>query len=321
MASEETTEPVSLSVPGELAAWLRRSADQRGVDVEQYASELLAAQRAVDSGVIEGAAALDDGSDGSSAPDERFEERLDDRLDDVLDGHFDEVLDEHLDDRLEEQRSEFVDLLEDVRSRVIQVKREADARVPADHDHADLAADVDDLDDAVESLAVDLEEQSSTVSTLETTVDRGFENYEAVLEHLVDATDDLADRVDRLARAALATRERVQNLAIAADERERVDELKRDAALEGLSSADCEACGRTVDVALLTEPRCPACAAELVDVEPERGFLGSATLVTGDPPALPVGDDSDVVGDLESVLEADRPHPGAVDWETTGDRS
>lgn len=286
MASEETSEPVSLSLPDDLSAWVRRRADERGVDAETYARELLAAQRAVDVGEVD---ALPDATDSD------------------------------LDERLESVREEFTDLLEDVRSRVVQVKRETDAKAPADHEHTELAADLERLESAIDDVAADVEAHETAVSELEEDLERGFDNYEEVLEYLVDATDDLSDRVDRLARATLSTRERVEELAPAAHDRERLADLKRDAALSGVASAACDACGHDLDPALLVEPRCPACEATFVDVEPKRGFLGSATFVTGDPPELAAGDGDDLAAEVESVLEEDGPRPGEVDWASGGD--
>ncbi|MFC6737121.1 hypothetical protein ACFQEQ_12840, partial [Halolamina salina] len=53
-----------------------------------------------------------------------------------------------------------------------------------------------------------------------------------------------------------------------------------------VGAADCGACERQVHVGLLSAPRCPHCDEAFVDVEPGRRFFGSATLVTGDQPAL-----------------------------------
>lgn len=326
MASEEASEPVSITVPEELAAWLRRRADERGVDVEQYSRQLLAAQRAVDTGAIEDPEVVSDLVTQHDLED-RVDERLADRLDDLQDGPLgesgdrpDDGVEERLNGRLDEVESEFRELLEDVRSRVIQVKRETDQKAPADHDHDGLD-ELDALEARVESLAADAEEHADVIEALREDLDGGFENFEEVLEYLVETTDDLSERADRLARATLQTREQVRELATTVGERERVDQFKRDAALEGVTAADCEECGHSVRVSLLTAPRCPACSAGFVDLEPKQGLFGSATFRCGDRPALSRGEGDDVTGEIEDALAEDRPHPGEVYWESAGDRS
>lgn len=301
MASEETGEPVAVDVPDDLRTWLQTVADDRGLTVEAYVRELLAAQRVVETGDVE---AVDDVVVDPVTRDE-FEERLDA----VETGHR--------------------DLLEDVRDRVVQVKRETDGKAPVDHDHEDLRGDLAGLDDGladlvdeVDDLQSTLDDHSEALHQVRTNVDDGFDNFEAILEYLVEATDDLSERVDRLARATLEGRERVRDLAGAARERERADGLKRDAALEGITSADCGECGHGVRIALLTAPECPYCGAGFADIEPKQGFLGSPTLTTGVGPALVGGDDAvtedAVTEDIQSDLEADRPDPSDVDWDTAG---
>lgn len=296
MASEEATEPLSISVPPELSAWLESQADERGVDPETYARELLLAQRAVDADAFHV-----DGVDSDAGP---------------LDGVAREA---EVEDRLDDVREEFRELLEDVRSRVVQVKRETDRKAAADHDHAELLADIETLTEQVAALEADLAEQRTAVEELRADLEGGFDNFEEVLEHVLAETDELFERADRLGHATVRTRERVQELATSVVDRERADDLKRDAALEGVETADCEDCDRAVRLALLTEPRCPACRTEFVDLEPKRGFFGSATLVTGDHPALTDAELEAVTDDIEADVETDRPHPADVDWDRTGE--
>ncbi|GAB3681668.1 hypothetical protein GCM10028857_06230 [Salinarchaeum chitinilyticum] len=293
MASEDTGEAAGIAVSEDVRRWLQRRADEHGVDVGQFVRLLLAAHRDLDD---------DDGAlEGLST----------DAIADV-----DDPVDRS---ELDEVESEFRSLLEDVRSRVIQVKREADGKAPAEHGHEALESDLEELGAELTALDEQLSTHGDRLESVEANLDDGFENFEEVLEYLIEVTDDLADRTDRLAQATIGTREQLQELAGSIEEREAADRLKRDAALEGIEAADCEDCGRSVRAGLLTSPDCPYCAASFVDVEPKQGFFGSATFVTGQSPALTGSNDDPVAEALQADVERDRPHPADVDWDTAGD--
>lgn len=293
MASEDTGEAAKISVSEDVRRWLQRRADEHGVDADRFVQELLAAHRTLDDPENELNGAIDGDVGATTAG--------------VDQDDFDEL------------ESEFRSLLEDVRSRVIQVKREADAKAPAEHDHDELASSLDELEAAVSALDEQLSTHQDRLETVEETLDDGFDNFEDVLEYLVETTDDLADRTDRLARATIASRERLQEIAGSIEEREAADRLKRDAALEGVSSAECGDCDRSVTAALLTSPECPYCAANFVDVEPKQGFLGAPTFVTGDAPALTGADEDRLADELQADVDRERPDPADVDWDTAGD--
>ena len=239
MSSEGSGDQViSITLPADVSQWIEEEASRRDVSQDALCRQLLAAVQAVS-------------TDADSV----------DELDELR-----EDLDTH--------REEFLEFLEDVRRRVIQVKREADAKAPADHDHEGYAA-TDDL----EGLAVDLE-------TLEETVHGGFENFEEILDHLLDEMETLEDRSTILATAVLELRE-TRNQRLERDRRRaEAERLQLAANRSGVRTATCDACGSSVDVALLTEPECPHCARSVADVERKTSIFGSHTLVTGDPPAL-----------------------------------
>lgn len=308
MASEEAGERASFAVPGELASWLERGAAERDVDPDVHLADLLAAQRAVATG----------GVDDAPPADELVTEAL-------------------LERRIDALEREHAELLEDVRERVIQVKRETDAKAPADHGHEEFAA----LAERVEALADELEAHAEEVAAVRDDLDDGFEHYESTLEDLLATTEDLSERADRLGRAVVSLREDLDDVAGAVREREAADRLKRDAALEGVETAACEDCGHDVRAALLTAPRCPACQATFAGLEPKRGLLGSATFVTGDDPPLapgaPASDgpETDSTGSPDEAAATGRPdggaeraaddgeraRPGDVDWASVGDGS
>ena len=241
---------VSLALPADVDDWIRRTAAERGETLEETCQRLLTAAHAV---------ATDDGS-VTTDPD-AFEQ---------------------VERQLEDHRAEFLDLIEDVRSRVIQVKREADAKAPADHDHASYASDDD------------LEAVTAELDRLERRLEAGFDDFEDVLEHLLDRTDDVDERAAILGSALLDVRDRQETVLEREQARATVEQLKLAAAQLGVRSATCDECGTSVDVALLTAPECPACASSIADVESKSSFFGSHTLVTGTPPALE-GDVGDAV--------------------------
>lgn len=261
--SSENDSGISFAVPGEVNDWLAREADRRDQSRDDVCRQLVAAAHAI-------------ATDDDFSPTD---------LEDVT----------ALQTQLEAQRGEFTDLLEDVRARVVQVKRETDAKAPVDHEHAAHASD-DDLG----ALRSDLE-------TLESTVDDGFENFEAVLEHLFEENETLAEHATLLATAVVDLRERRDAAARRARRRAAADRLKRAANQLGVRTAVCDACGERVDVALLTDAACPHCASGIADVVENTSFFGSHTLETGEPPALegqvePVGASAAAVFD---AVEAD----------------
>jgi len=169
--------------------------------------------------------------------------------------------------------------IQDVRERVIQVKREADAKAPADHDHEDLRNRTEHAAAAADELGARLDEVAERV-------DAGFENFEEVLEYLSDTSDDLEARAETLARATIGLRDRIADLETERSAREVAADIRATANRNGDATATCGACSRRVRLGLLSRPECPYCAATFEDVEPSAGLFGSATLRVGPLPAL-----------------------------------
>lgn len=191
---------------------------------------------------------------------------------------------------LDDLRTDVDDMIRDVRQRVIQVKRETDAKAPADHTHDDLAERLEGVAETAASARSDVEAVESAVDALEDRVDDGFENFEEILSYLTDAVDDLEAKHTRLARAALSMREGLTGVTEREGRRFAADRLREQANTHGVRTATCADCDATLDVALLTDARCPHCASTFASVEPKRGFFGSPTLEVGDRPALEAPD-------------------------------
>jgi len=209
-------------------------------------------------------------ADGVAPPAER-EERIDALEREV------EALDEDLAEKIE-----------DLRARVLQVRDMARDSGDGDGDHA---GSVTRLAEEYEALETDLAAVAEDLSALEDDVDAGFQNYEQILEELSETTRRLEARLETVARVTRRTRETLDRVAGEQSERTQMESLAEAANRAGVRSARCAACSTSLDIALLTRPRCPDCGTTFADVEPAQGFFGSATLTTGSPPALAPGEE------------------------------
>jgi outer membrane murein-binding lipoprotein Lpp len=268
---------------GSAAEWAVRRADELDLEPHEFLERIMAAYRAAEA---EG-----------------------------IDAQTDEEAVERLEARVEGLESDVDELIEDVRERVIQVKRETDGKADLDHDHESLEADIDSLESEIESL-------EAAVEAMDDRLDGGFENFEEILDYLLTRTDELSGDVQTLGNAVISLRETVEQVTAREQARARADRLKRKAAKHGVSTAKCESCGAKVDLALLSQPSCPACDETFQELEPNPGFFGSSTLETGTRPALVAPSDIPDTDDIESLAAGeDRSRPDRSDWfgdETTG---
>lgn len=161
--------------------------------------------------------------------------------------------------------------LTDVRERVVQLKREIDAKAPADHDHETLTARLDGIEHDLESIRAETEDVRERSLDAGERIDDGFENYRELLERLLERTETIESRLDTLGTTVLAARERNES-------REQLASLTRTANRGGVRTADCEGCSETLDLGLLFEPVCPHCEMALSELVVGRGLFGTATL-------------------------------------------
>ncbi|WP_336036496.1 hypothetical protein [Halobacterium yunchengense] len=275
----------SATLEGPAAAWVAERAAEQDLSTDEFLTRVVAAYRAAQAGA-DAADPVGDVVTETDLESELASLRAD------LEGDVADV------------DEEFAAKLEDVRERVIQVKREADAKAPADHDHPELDERVADALAAAEDAQAEVGAVAGRLGRLSERLDAGFENFEEVLTYLRDETDDLDGKVTALATAVLAMRESVGAVAAANARRERTERLKQRANRENVRVADCEACGSETTVSLLTAPECPACGAAFEDVDANEGWFGSHTLLTGSAPALTSGDQPEA-GEVEDWLGAD----------------
>jgi predicted nucleic acid-binding Zn-ribbon protein len=280
MADESGAEAVVADLSPELAGWLEDRANAAGVDRAEFLGRLAAAFHAVET---DGEAAVTDVRDLGA-----------------------------LQSDLADLEAEVDEKIEDVRERVVQVKRETDQKAPADHEHPDLdgssepsgpSEDIPALRRRIESIGDEVEDVRSTIGTVQSRTEAGFENYETVLEDLMDRIDRVEGRLETLAETTAAIQSSIEEIRGRAEVAEQVEAIKREANRMGVAHADCEDCGTGLEVALLTEPACPSCGEPFAGVERRSSFLGSHTLSTGSPPALEAGDAERVDVSEETVSE------------------
>jgi len=299
MASESTeTQTVTVSLPAELDDWLDDHAASLEVDRSTLLAQLLAAYRAtVDLEDVEGGDITLQTLDGESyaaSVDDAVADRLDadledavtsvlaDELDDRVARQVDEAVQAQvadqvseatdavrtqLDGRIDALESEYRETLQDVRERVVQVKKEADSKAPADHTHEQLA-EVADLAAAVADLEAD-------VGTLRTEYEETASAHGERVEALETRLAEVQDRLQTVAWVVSDLREARES----GGGLDAVERIKRAAAKADIDRATCGNCGNGVQLSLLTDPECPHCSATVTDVEPGTGWFSSPKLV------------------------------------------
>lgn len=289
MASESREEgAITVELPPDLGEWLDEQAAELEEPREAVVQQLLASYRAtteldeteslatlfdVESEVE---AELADQLDAAvaAAVDEAVADRLDatvqDRLPDITD-----AVEGRLDDRFEAVETEFQEKVQDVRERVIQLKKELDTKAPEDHEAFSAVEEMEDeltalnreLVEVRDELEAGIDEQSAAVEDIEAQ----FETFEERLD----------DTEDKLKRVAWVVNDLREDQGGRDSHQEAVDSIKRAAAQEGISTASCQNCSESVDISLLTEPQCPHCGTTATDVRPEGGIIRKkARLVT-----------------------------------------
>jgi DNA repair exonuclease SbcCD ATPase subunit len=285
MASEELT--VSVELPRDLVDWLDEEASAADVDRETMVSQLLASYQAVRQleGDIDGdslrvetedvaetveaniaddmEAVVADEVDAAvaEAVQTRVEELVTDRVTEATNG-----VQRQLGSRIDTVEEEFDDKIQDVRQRVIQLKKEADGKAAADHTHTELE-EVPQLHAEIETLRTELEDLRKRYD--ETVPDQGER-----LDSHGDRLDEMQDRLQTVAWVVSDLREAQQS----SSGLEAVERIKRAAARADIEHANCENCGQNVIVSLLTDPHCPHCDATVTNVEPASGWFGDPTL-------------------------------------------
>lgn len=240
------------TLPDRLDEWVDRRAAELGTDRAGVLARAVVALRAIED---EADAAL---GNAAAVDPRRVEARVSD-LEDAVDAKVD-----------------------DVRDRVVQVKRETDAKAEADHDHPDLREATSEARAAAAEAADRAAAAADAAAAVDDRATAGFENFEEVVSCLRDGTDATADRLDAAARTLVDLRGRVAALEREAHRRETAVAIRAEANRRGAAAARCGACGAAVSLSLLDRAVCPDCGAAFDGLGPERSFLRKAELTVGD---------------------------------------
>lgn len=359
MAGESwETGTVTVSLPAELEDWLNQQAADLGVDQETLLLQLLSTYRTTANGddpeLVESvgdALAREDIEplvrevltdrlpDLTEAVAERVTQDIETELQEEIEASITEGLEDEvasaveesiradldtdaLEQRMDDLEADYKQKLQDVRERVIQVKRDADDT------HTDIEERIDGLQEDVEELASvgdRLDELSDDFAGLDRRTDRQSEKLDGLGTELDGVESELATLRGRLDDAAVEdmaddledAQEKLQTVAwVVRDLRESIQgghgaqtvaEIKRRAAAEDITRAACESCGNGVEIGLLTEPSCPHCDATIDDIEPsKRRFgLGKPTLTVA--AGLEAGaDDTDEMDQISTERAGER---------------
>lgn len=278
--SHEQPEPIEL--PTELKSWLDEYADQTDQTFESALARSVMALRLIDEGDPSGT--LDDGVDDLLDRLAAIETRVD-AVEDTLDADA-PAADAHAD--IEAVESRLTDEIEDTRSRIIDVLREAKSKADADHHHPELAA----ADHDHPALSSRLETIESMLEALEEDLSSGFDNYETILEAHDESIVALEAEIETIGEAIEALGSQIASIEQVHATREQVRELKQEANKKNVTQGKCEECGHKVTLSLLEKPQCPHCASRFSGVDPGRRFIGRPTVETADHLALESGTDT-----------------------------
>ncbi|AHB65473.1 hypothetical protein HISP_05415 [Haloarcula hispanica N601] len=273
MSSESTDDGgVYVELSADLDEWLTEQAETLGVPRDAVMEQLLAAYMT--------AADSDDGMDDLIQPsadeldavvaatvDEKLNGSVEAATESAVSSQLPDIVDtveRQLAERFDALEADFQTKIEDVRERVVQVKREADAKAPADHGHEEF--------DRIDALTQEIEDIEAELAALRGDV---TESLETENERVADIDSRLDDVEDKLTRVAWVVSDLRDDQGGRDQNQKAVDRLKRAAAQENISTARCSNCDKQVEIGLLTEPQCPHCNTTVSDVRPEGGIIRS----------------------------------------------
>lgn len=270
MASESSSErTLSVTLPADLEEWLNDQAAAAEVDREELLVQLLTTYRAT---AEQSPEALDvESRDIEEAVRSQLDGRIEQAVTDVVTDRLSEAtnsVQRQLSNRIDTVESEFDEKIDDVRERVVQIKKETDGKAPADHSHEGLKM-VQDLETTVDALQTDLDE-------LRAEFDEQVPAHDEALTEAEQRLEEMQDRLQTVAWVVSDLREAQES----GGGLQAVERIKRAAAKADIERANCESCGEGVTLSLLTDPECPHCSATVTNVEPASGWFGSPKLLT-----------------------------------------
>lgn len=291
-------QPEAIELPTELESWLDEYADKTDRTFESALARSVMALRLIDDGDPSGT--LDDRVDDLLDRLAAIETRVD-AVEDALDADA-PAADSHAD--IEAVESRLTDDIEDTRSRIIDVLREAKSKADADHHHPELAA----ADHDHPALSGRLETIESMLEELEADISSGFDNYETILEAHEESIVALEAEIETIGEAIETLGSQIASIEQARATREQVMELKQEANQKNVTQGKCEECGEKVTLSLLEKPQCPHCASRFTGVDPGRRFIGRPTVETTARPALESGTESTASDEQTHDRETKQPN-------------
>lgn len=280
MSSESTDDGgVYVELSADLDEWLTEQAETLGVPRDAVMEQLLAAYMTTADSDGEMGDHLQPSSDKVDAVvaatvDEKLNGSVEAAAESAVSAQIPDIVDtveRQLADRFDALEADFQTKIEDVRERVVQVKREADAKAPADHSHKEFDR-IDALSQEIDAMEAELAALRGDLTESLETQDERVADIGGQVSDIDDRLDDVEDKLTRVAWVVSDLREdqggRDQN-------QKAVDRLKRAAAQENISTARCSNCDEQVEIGLLTEPQCPHCNTTVSDVRPEGGIIRS----------------------------------------------
>lgn len=195
--------------------------------------------------------------------------------------------------------------VEDLRERLVQLYRDTEQKAEADHTHPDLAEQLDEVDANARAVAdrVDgLEDRVESIDDTVASVDDRVERIEDRLDALAAADDDAADKLSRVASAVVRIQRRLREIDGERADHGRLDEILDAANRHGVTKADCDGCGHTVRLSLLSSAECPRCESRFDALDPADRFYRRSRLIVDDRPALS-GETADAAGDSDAETD------------------
>lgn len=287
MASEESGEStVEISIPHALEQWLDLMSDEWDVGRDTLIRQLLAAHQV--------SATLDGISDSNLNLDEAGEsiatsfnqllissnESLKDQFSDI----------EHEVTQLEHQYSRD---LEDVRKRVVQLKRELNSKANTSHSHPEIVEEIKNRSEDDVELKSGIERLADEIDKINEKVDAGFANFRKIIEQVIRQHDQHDEQLDKFASILLRYRDDLSSVSQLVADQRLLEDLTSTAIRNGVRTAACGNCQTTIDLGILSTPQCPECSARFERLQPKDGFFGNSHLIVEDPPALETGEETD----------------------------
>ena len=289
MASEQGE---SASLPGGIEKWLADHTDDTGEDRADVLARAVASYRL-----------LTEEADGDQPLESTLSE-LESRIESL---EADNGTDADS-DRIEELEAELDGHVEDLRSRIVDVVKEARSRAPVNHSHEGLETRVDEQAETTDELADSLDELATEIEQFEESVETRFEGLEDELDPLSESVSDLESKATKLAGAVVDMRRRLQRVESHVSHQTALAKLLQTAAREDISKARCDNCNETVELGLLVEPICPHCRSVFDGIEPGSLFFKSAWLTIADRPALEAGETTEEPFDVNKTAAGSKPH-------------